>query len=97
MTVRRTGLLVATLALALSAAFSGAAQSPKSSLTGRATAAAGTALEGVVVSARATGSNITTSVVTDGRGEYVFPPLDNGRYDVWAQATGYQTARASLC
>jgi|KBSSwiStaDraftv2_1062776.scaffolds.fasta_scaffold01322_5 Streptogramin lyase len=96
MTVRRTGLLVATLALALSAAFSGAAQSPKSSLTGRATAAAGTALEGVVVSARATGSNITTSVVTDGRGEYVFPPLDNGRYDVWAQATGYQTARASL-
>src|SRR5262245_28328461 len=98
MRVRRTGLLLLALPLAFAASvvFTGAAQAPKSSLTGTATAAAGTALEGVVVSARAAGSNITTSVLTDDRGEYVFPPLDSGRYDVWAQATGYQTARASL-
>jgi streptogramin lyase len=94
MNVRRTGLLL--IALAASAVFTGAAQTPKSSLTGTVNAAAGTALEGVMISARAAGSNITTSVVTDGRGEYVFPPLDSGRYDVWAQATGYQTTRASF-
>src|SRR5204863_4532327 len=96
MTIRRTGLLLLALALAASAAFTGAAQTTKSSLTGSAKAAGGNALEGVVISARALGSNITTSVLTDGRGEYVFPPLDGGPYDVWAQATGYQTARASV-
>ena len=79
MTVRRTALLLLALALVTSAAFTGAAQAPKSSLTGTANAAVGTVLEGVVVSARAAGSNITTSVFTDARGEYVFPPLDSGR------------------
>ena len=94
MNIRRSGLLL--LALAASAVFTGAAQTPKSNLIGTANVAAGTPLEGVVVSARAAGSNMTTSVITDGRGEYVFPPLDSGRYEVWAQATGYQTARASV-
>jgi streptogramin lyase len=83
------------LPLAVSAAFTGAAQAPTSSLTGT-TTAGGASLEGVVISARAAGSNITTSVLTDGRGVYVFPPLGGGRYDVWAQATGYQTARATV-
>ena len=66
----------------------------KSNLVGTTVAAGGRALDGVMVSARADGSNVTTSVLTDERGEYVFPPLDGGRYDVWAQATGFQTARA---
>ena len=66
----------------------------KSGLIGVVASATGGMLGGVVVSARADRSNITTSVLTDGRGEYVFPPLNGGRYDVWAQATGYQTARA---
>ena len=74
----------------------GAGDTAKSSLLGTAREANGAALEGVVVSARAAGSNITTSVLTDGRGEYVFPPLDAARYDVWAQATGYRTARATV-
>ena len=39
---------------------------------------------------------ITTSVFTDDRGEYVFPPLESGRYEVWAQAVGYETARAQV-
>ena len=26
----------------------------------------------------------------------LFPPLDGGRYDVWAQAVGYETARAQV-
>ncbi|HKC56218.1 MAG TPA: carboxypeptidase-like regulatory domain-containing protein, partial [Vicinamibacterales bacterium] len=95
MTSRLRMLLVAA-ALVWVGAINGAGDTAKSSLTGTAKGAGGAALEGVVVSARASGSNITTSVLTDERGDYVFPPLDSGRYDVWAQATGYQVARASL-
>ena len=43
-------------------------------------------MEGVTVSARATGSSITTSVFTDADGQYFFPPLSEGRHKVWAQA-----------
>jgi len=67
----------------------------KSNLVG-AVRAASAPLGGVVVSARAAGSSITTSVFTDARGEYVFPPLAAGAYDVWAQATGYEAARAQV-
>ena len=52
-------------------------------------------MEGVAVSARAVDRSYTTSVFTDDRGEYVFPPLDSGRYEVWAQAVGYETTRAA--
>jgi len=89
-------MLLVAAALIWAGAINGAGETAKSSLTGTAKGAGGATLEGVVVSARASGSNITTSVLTDERGEYVFPPLDGGRYDVWAQATGYQVARASL-
>ncbi|MBI4888763.1 MAG: carboxypeptidase regulatory-like domain-containing protein [Acidobacteria bacterium] len=104
MTHARVGMLLLAVALASSPLRSGAAPEargqagagPASSLIGVAQAAGGAALGGVVVSARAAGSNVTTSVLTDDRGEYVFPPLDGGQYDVWAQATGYQTARATV-
>src|SRR5687767_6150426 len=65
-----------------------------SRLTGTARGDGGALLEGVVVSARGVGSSVTTSVFTDERGEYVFPPLGAGRYEVWAQAVGYDTMRA---
>jgi hypothetical protein len=67
-----------------------------SSLTGMARTMDGKVLEGVAVSARAVDRSVTTSVFTDERGEYVFPPLDGGRYQVWAQAVGYETARADV-
>src|SRR5215510_16007907 len=95
MSTTRSRMLLAASALIWCGVIDGAGQTAKSSLTGTAKTAAG-ALEGVVISARAAGSNITTSVLTDERGEYVFPPLDSGGYDVWAQAAGYQTARANL-
>jgi streptogramin lyase len=88
------GMLLLAGALAFGEVSRGAAQVARSGLIGTTTAAGGGTLEGVVVSARAHGSSITTSVLTDDRGEYVFPPLDSGPYDVWAQATGYQPARA---
>jgi streptogramin lyase len=66
----------------------------RANLVGVVRAADGTPVDGVVVSARADGSSVTTSVFTDERGEFVFPVLSAGPYDVWAQATGYDAARA---
>jgi virginiamycin B lyase len=65
-------------------------------LRGAVRGANGKALEGVVVSARETGKTFTTSVYTDGNGNYLFPSLDRGQYRVWAQAVGYKRALAEL-
>jgi len=56
----------------------------------------GAGMAGVVVSAKAEGSTITTSVYTDKGGLYSFSPLPTGKYRMWAQAIGYQTARAEF-
>lgn len=61
-------------------------------LAGTITSAAGTPLEGIVVSAHVDGESITTSVYTGADGRYVFPPLKSTRYKVWAQAIGVQRA-----
>ncbi|MBF8301560.1 MAG: hypothetical protein HW394_1930, partial [Acidobacteria bacterium] len=65
-------------------------------VAGAARAMDGSPLEGVSVSARDVGSSMTRSVFTDERGEYFFPPLASGQYEVWAQAAGYETARARV-
>ena len=101
MTKTRIGiLLLAAVVLALtgvSVAARQARESPsRSNLTGIARTMDGRPFDGVVVSARIAGRNITSSVVTDEHGEYVFPRLDSGRYDVWAQASGYGIARAEV-
>jgi streptogramin lyase len=67
-----------------------------SALVGSIRRADGKALEGVPVSARASDKTITTTVFTDEQGEYFFPTLESGPYRVWAQAVGYETARANL-
>jgi len=48
----------------------------------------------VLVSAKREGSTITTSVYTDQNGEYFFPAMADGKYDVWAQTLGFKTPRA---
>src|SRR5688572_11725949 len=59
-------------------------------LVGTVRSGAGKPIEGVAVSARAhQGTTITTSVWTDQNGYYYFPPLDDGRYQLWAQAVGF--------
>src|SRR5712691_3092371 len=63
-------------------------------LVGTTHLASGAAAEGVAVSARAVDQPFTTTVYTDEQGEYFFPALKSGKYHVWAQATGYETARA---
>jgi streptogramin lyase len=65
-------------------------------LHGRSTTADGEALEGVALSAQAEGSTVTTTVYTDEGGEYYFPPLPAGAYQVWAQAVGFDIARATV-
>ena len=59
-------------------------------------AADGAPMEGVIVSARAAGKSVTTSVFTGQQGTYTFPALDGGQYKVWAQAVGFEAGRADL-
>ena len=66
-------------------------------LWGTVASTSGERLEGVTVSARAPGRNVTTSVFTDSDGEYHFPPLETGRpYRVWAQAQAFEAGRAEV-
>src|SRR5262245_10553282 len=65
-------------------------------LTGTITSAAGTPLEGVVVSALVDDESITTSVYTGADGRYFFPPMKASRYKVWAQAVGLDRSEAAL-
>jgi streptogramin lyase len=66
------------------------------SITGTIQSQDGKPMEGVVVSARQEGRTITTNVFTDEQGRYVFPPMDGGKYSLWAQAIGFETARVDL-
>jgi len=63
-------------------------------LSGTVKSTAGEAMGGVTVSAKAVGATITTSVFTDAKGHYYFPALPPGSYRIWAQARGYEAARA---
>jgi streptogramin lyase len=60
-------------------------------LTGRVTSAEEGAMEGVLVSAKKTGSTITITVVTDKDGRYSFPAgkLEPGTYALKIRAIGY--------
>src|ERR1700686_4783332 len=66
---------------------------PSTGLMGTVKSSDGKPLEGVVVSAKAPGSTITTSVYTNQSGEYYFPPLPDGQYRISAQAEGFQLTR----
>src|SRR5689334_16732472 len=65
-------------------------------LSGAIATPSGQKLEGVTVSAKLEGSTITTSVYTDASGVYLFPPLPEGKYRVWAQALGFETAKGTV-
>src|SRR5204863_8147413 len=64
---------------------------PPPPLTGRVISAEEGAMEGVLVSARRAGSTITTTVVTNRRGEYRVPPgrLEPGRYALRIGVAGF--------
>jgi hypothetical protein len=50
----------------------------------------------VTVSAKMVGSTITTSVYTDQDGNYYFPPMAAGQYNVWAQTLGFERSDAQV-
>src|SRR5713226_9170932 len=95
MTTKR---LFATIAASLAAVFFCAApqvttaQAQPSALSGVASSQEEGPMEGVVVSAKKTGSTITTTVVTDAQGRYSFPQsrLDAGQYAVRVRSVGYE-------
>ena len=91
---------VCMLQLAGATAPAGAQGAAPTPLAGTISAPTGEPMPGVAVSARTEGTPITTSVFTDDAGRYFFPPLapplEGGRYRVWAQAVGYETASADV-
>lgn len=77
----------AWLLVALAPAF---AQSADTAMTGRVSSDREGAMEGVVVSARQTGSTMTVSVISDTEGKYGFPVsrVQPGHYDLTTRAAG---------
>ena len=67
---------------------------PSAVLSGTVISSEGKPLEGIGVSARGLNNTFTTTVYTDNAGRYLFPPLENGQYKIWAQAVGFETSKA---
>src|SRR5437016_14665355 len=95
MQCKRLWLGVCAALLPVTAYLVGAqAQSPAAppvALTGQVASDAEGALEGVVVSAKKTGSTVTVSVISDAQGRYSFPAdrLSAGKYTLKIRAIGY--------
>jgi streptogramin lyase len=89
-------LIAAGLAFALAGAglLPASAQTP-AALTGQVTSAEEGAMEGVLVSAKKAGSNVTITVVSDAQGNYSFPAakLEPAQYSLRIRAVGYDLDR----
>jgi virginiamycin B lyase len=92
----KRNLLLATAAMAAAlyapqAFAQGTANLGAAALTGQVTSAEEGAMEGVVVSAKKEGSNITVSLITNAEGKFSFPAdrLSPGKYTITIRATGY--------
>jgi streptogramin lyase len=96
MTSIRGQLLASAAGLVLAVALAPTVASADQLLTGAITGPTGQKLEGVQVSAKKEGATITTSVYTDLNGEYFFPAMADGKYQVWAQALGFQTNKGEV-
>src|SRR5271166_6418922 len=94
--VKFTGLALMLFALVATLAPAALAAPDGSILAGTVKSAAGARMSGVTVSAKLENATITTSVFTDEEGSYYFPAMGSGRYLVWAQADGFDTARSSV-
>ena len=92
----RTNVLAASLAISAAilvtvVASQISAQASSPALTGIVSSQAEGPMEGVIVSAKRTGSTMTVSVMTDAQGRYAFPAshLEPGAYTIRIRATGY--------
>jgi virginiamycin B lyase len=86
---RLLALTAGVAAIALYAVPVAAQNAP--ALTGQVTSDAEGAMEGVVVSAKKTGSTVMVSVISDAQGRYSFPAdrLEPGEYAITMRAAGY--------
>lgn len=90
---RMRSMFLATAAVMATTSFAFAADQQ---LSGSINSATGQKLDGVTVSAKLIGSTITTSVYTDEAGNYYFPPMAAGKYNVWAQALGFEQTKMEV-
>src|SRR4029077_15867631 len=76
----------------------GAAGAPGVALTGQISSQEEGFMEGVLVSAKRDGSALTTTVASDAKGRYNFPPskLQPGRYALHIRAVGYELEGTNL-
>ena len=88
--MRRVAVLVA-IAVGVGTAVSIGRAEPSAAIAGRVTSMQEGAMEGVLVSAKRAGSNMTVTVVSDAEGRYRFPAarLEPGRYSITIRAAGY--------
>jgi len=90
----RPGVLwfLASIGIALLQAGPAPAQAQSAALTGQVSSPDEPAMEGVLVSARKAGSNVTVTVVSNEQGHYSFPAdrLDPGNYTISIRAVGYK-------
>ncbi len=98
---KTTGFTMIGLGAVFVAAMSATALTPIAALadtvlSGTIKSSTGEVMGGVTVSARANGSNMVTSVFTDETGNYYFPPMTEGKYNVWAQAVTFDTGRGDI-
>src|SRR4051812_6319406 len=88
----RTAIGVSALLLALAIGSPSAGAQDTQALAGTVSSAEEGPMEGVIVSAKKDGSNITVSVITDEQGHYAFPAprLAPGAYKISIRAAGYE-------
>ena len=92
MSMKRPSLLVLVALACAFPAFS--KDQPAAALTGVVTSEAEGRMEGVLVTARPQGANMTVTVVSDDQGRFAFPPgkLQPGKYALTIRAVGYELA-----
>src|ERR1700738_2352450 len=83
-TVSLAGLLIGLMAV-------GANAQTATALSGKVSSTEEGMMEGVLVSAKKEGSTVTTTVVSNAKGEFSFPAarLEPGRYNITIRAAGY--------
>ena len=89
--MRLKSLLLATASFALMTA---AAQAQAQTLSGQVSSAEEGMMEGVLVSAKKDGATVTTTVVSNDKGQFSFPAgkLEPGKYNITIRAAGYTLA-----
>ena len=85
-------IIVVLVILGISLGRTEAQSSSAATLTGRVSSQEEGAMEGVLVSAKRTGSKITVTVASNEHGEYSFPRnrLEPGQYSIRIRAVGYE-------